>query len=70
MSSKTDRLIGYKHTVAESIFDDDMMAKYEAGEQYYVELYNLTNEIFPEMITTIGITLRSQNPYITNSHNI
>jgi hypothetical protein len=61
MSSKTDNLVGYQYTIAESIFSDQMMEKYKTGEKFYIELFELTNEIFPEKRVNIGITKKSQS---------
>lgn len=40
-------IVGQYHTVADEIFCDVMIKKYEAGEEFYVELYNETNRLFP-----------------------
>jgi len=48
--SYRSEIIGQFHTVADVIFCDELIKKYEAGEEFFVELYNETNELFPERI--------------------
>lgn len=40
-------IIGQPYTMADVIFCNEMIKKYEAGEEFYVELYNQTNKLFP-----------------------
>jgi len=41
-------IIGQEYTFADEVFCDVMIKKYEAGESYYVELYNKLNDLFPD----------------------
>jgi len=57
-------ICGKEYTFADEIFCDVMIKKYEAGENYYVELYNELNELFPIVMKdneyyTPGGSLRS-----------
>ena len=40
-------ILNQEHTIADEIFCDIMIRKYESGEIFYVELYNDTNRLFP-----------------------
>ena len=40
-------IVGQEHTVADEIFTDESMEKYEAGDPYFIDLYEQINEAFP-----------------------
>lgn len=42
------------YTFSDEIFCNEMIKKYEAGEEYYVELYNDLNKLFPMKLRDIG----------------
>jgi hypothetical protein len=56
--SYREKIIGQYHTMADEIFDDDAIIKYEAGDEYFVELYNQINKILPERLHTLEVFSR------------
>jgi hypothetical protein len=57
-------IFGKEHTVADEIFDDETIVKYEAGDLYFVELYNQINEVFPEKYILMEEHRRPERPEI------
>ena len=52
--SYRSEVFGQEYTVADQIFDDESIKEYEAGNSYFVELYEQINEVFPEKFRNIG----------------
>ncbi len=64
MSSKSDNLMGCEYSVAEMIFDDEMMVKYKSGEKFYVDLFNDTNEVFPQKFMNLSFHESLRNDHL------
>jgi len=57
-------LVGQEHTMADEIFDNEMTEKYETGDQYYVELYEMINKELPDKVKLLDLFTPSSIPVL------